>query len=715
MQKILYAINHRITEDAISECIKKDEFLPVGAVTYKEAILEKMNETRANVLLIRDTLPGSMSLERLLKRVRIEYPEARIVVICSERPKQDPFLQNMVNLAIYDIINSDKPTLSEICSYILSPRTIRDAAQYGFGLHELPNGAAGAESHAVRSTPAEKPTKKPGLLTDMLKGFSSIRRPGQASTAELSAPNNSSTEYATPQVDLSLLRESMKESLTRDAQKDMDSLIKNAADEQTATLLEQKASLQREIDSLKSELAVSERQSVVSIEDLNLLRSDRDKLKLSLNDTRKEMQSIIDLYEEQLRALHNPTNTPTWYQEQSTMWEAQKTALTKDLNELTRETADQSVSIELLSKQVRDGSEIISTLKEKLSKAQDMQLGERAADGLIAQLRAESSEAKGRTTELTTELNSIKAELSIAREGGPDYSRPLTDVPLLPDDTIYTASGDAPQTILVLGSKHGVGSTTVALNLATSLASRGRKTLLIEVNGVFPLINEYFELTHVPFGVDEAFSSIAGGDMSSVDKAIIRPHGLRPSQSALYKTYKKLPAGLHFMLFSNESLVSGSYAKNHAITEATLYTLLGYLTKRQQYSHVILDVQCDDDRFLQCVLSSGFQIDKLCMVMNQDPHAVSTAGLLITKLSRARAASLVAGGEFIINRFNPNAPITVQKIEKMLHIGSAQISKYSEDSAGYLSASGAGLPYMLNRGRFWMEHDVLRNKIVPNS
>ena len=94
---------------------------------------------------------------------------------------------------------------------------------------------------------------------------------------------------------------------------------------------------------------------------------------------------------------------------------------------------------------------------------------------------------------------------------------------------------------------------------------------------------------------------------------------------------------------------------------------------------------------LQSVLNSGCSIDKLVMVMNQDVHTVATAGILITTLSRARAASLVAGGEFIINRYNPAVSMT-----------------------GYLSASQAALPYLINRGRFASEYDSLRNKIIPD-
>ena len=97
MHKILYAINHKQTEEAINQRVSH-EYLQVGAVTYKEAVLEQLKNTGADTLLIRESLPGSTPVERLLNRTRVEYPNLRIIIICNERPKQDPFLQMLVNL-----------------------------------------------------------------------------------------------------------------------------------------------------------------------------------------------------------------------------------------------------------------------------------------------------------------------------------------------------------------------------------------------------------------------------------------------------------------------------------------------------------------------------------------------------------------------------------------------------------------------------------------
>jgi len=726
MKKILYAINHRKTEEMISEYLS-GEYLPVGAVTYKEAIIEQLHSTSADVVLIRDTLPGSTILENLLKRIRVEYPDVRIVLICSQRPKKDPFLLEVVGLAIYDIINSDRPTVAEIASYIKTPRTFRDAAQYGIGLpeapikHSVPSAASQSQPAATVPQTDEKAVSKKakGFFSDVVKGFSALRRPATGSPAPAAASAQKPSVPPIPtggtQVDFDLLRESIKESEARKAQADLDRLVKEAVDKQTAALLSKVSDLEKKLERAELDVAVAEKHASSTTEELNALRTERDSLNITLTDTRREMQQVIDMYESQLRALHDPTNTPEWYSQQSQLWDSQKNSLTHSLEDKTKEASELAEKCNFLSEQLEQQNGIISGLKEQVQRVKDMTLSDAGSEELIGQLRSEISETKGQITQLEAELKKTHKELEIAKEGGADFSVPLEDVPQLPDNTIYESSTDSPKTFLFIGAKHGIGTTTVAMNFASGLAGRGFKTILIEINANYPMCNQFFEFTHIPFGIEEAVKSVASGEMNDVDKCIIRPHGLRPTKGSLYKTYKKLPAGLHFMLFSNHSLVSHTYEKNPLVTEATLYTLLSYLSKRQQYSHIIVDLQCDDFWTQENLLMSGFQFDKLCLVLTQDPHAVAAAGVQITNLSRAHASSMIAGGEFIINKFAPGAPTTQRKIEQILRLNSGQITRLSEDTNGFLTAAGAGIPYFLNSGHHWMEYDVLRAKLCPDT
>lgn len=716
MHKILYAINHRQTEDAITQRISK-EYLAVGAVTYKEAVLEQLRTTGADTLLIRESLPGSTPLERLVKRIRVEFPGIRIIIICNERLKQDPFLQELVNLAVYDIINSNKPTLSDICSYVLTPRTYRDAAQYGIGQPTVPTVETSSPAPPVPA--ADEAPKGKSWFNDIVKGFASLRRAaqpvqGSRTETETAVPAAPASDQSMPQVDFDLLRATIKEAETRNAQKDLDKLISVAVEKQTAELKEENSSLKQRLTEVESHAAEAKAYIASAETELNEIRSERDRLRATLDEERVRTQALIDMYESQLRDFQNLSDTPQWYSEQSSLWEEQKANLTAQLNDKTKEAEEARFKVEALVHQLQEGKTYIAQLETKLQRAGDMQLSERGADELIAKLRAEATEAKVRVAQLEKELENQRSEPSNTGGGGPDYAYPVVDVPLLPDDAVYIPASGASQTILMVGAKHGVGNTTVALNLAASLAGRGHKTLLVELNGRFPMMNAYFEFTHIAHGFEECIDAISDGRLEDVSKAIIRPHGLSPSQSKLARTYKKLPRGLHFLLFSNESLVKRSYEGNPHLTEASLYTLLSYLVRRQQYSHIILDVQCDDRRLLSCLINSGYQIDKLCVTLSQDPHAVVSAGSLITTLSRAHASSLIVGGEFIVNRFNSSIPVHLPKIEKLLHLRPGQISKVNEDSAGYFAAAHAAMPYLQNNGSFRMDYESLREKIIPH-
>ena len=57
MHKLLFAINHQATENAITSKVS-DEYLPVDAVTYKEAVLDKLGSTGADTLLITSRFDG---------------------------------------------------------------------------------------------------------------------------------------------------------------------------------------------------------------------------------------------------------------------------------------------------------------------------------------------------------------------------------------------------------------------------------------------------------------------------------------------------------------------------------------------------------------------------------------------------------------------------------------------------------------------------------
>ena len=96
MQKLLLAINHKDTEEQIKETLK-NSFLCVGTATYKEAVIPLLKDSPVDVLVIRDTLQGTLPITQMIDEIRNEHPLTRIVFISRSRPKKDLFLATLVS------------------------------------------------------------------------------------------------------------------------------------------------------------------------------------------------------------------------------------------------------------------------------------------------------------------------------------------------------------------------------------------------------------------------------------------------------------------------------------------------------------------------------------------------------------------------------------------------------------------------------------------
>ena len=168
MTKILFALNHKQTEDLIMSRLGED-YMAVGAVTYREAILNILPGLGAEILVFRDTLSGSLDVIRLFEQLRVEYPRLRIIFISRERPRGDPTLSRVVALGIYDIIAKDRAPVTEIVNLILHPAGFRDVSQYRIP-GDLPEPSPGwvAERRAAQAREEEEEKKKkPGLFAGL--------------------------------------------------------------------------------------------------------------------------------------------------------------------------------------------------------------------------------------------------------------------------------------------------------------------------------------------------------------------------------------------------------------------------------------------------------------------------------------------------------------------------------------------------------------------
>lgn len=637
--RLLFGINHKPTEDKIAEQIK-DSYLSVGAITYREGIVPALLEYKADTVLLRDTLGGSVKIDDLIQQIRLECPLVRIIFICSQRPKTDPLISTLISYGIYDLIISDSVPVQTIISYILHPRNFRDVAAYFKPINF--------------EDPAEEPTTAP-RKEGLLSGLFQKRGDGTKSEAKASViqPEPSPTAH-----NIDAMRKAIQEEADRKAQANIDKIIKAEVAKQTRTmdakLKEAEAALAAANASLREKLAAE----ISSSRDVEQLHLEVDRLRTQLQHERDEAEKIKTTYEEQLLATQSTSN-PEWFAKKSQEWEQEKA-------DLQAELAKRQVSLE----------ELLFKLDQT-----NKELAERKALG-------------------------SGGDISV------DYSFEDGSI-ILPDNTEYApVQTGGNHVFLFMGARHGIGTTTMALNTATLLAAKGQKTILLELNDRFPMVNSYFEFTNLTAGIDTACTGLANGNHRAVEAAIIKPHGLTPAKKALGKVYKKLPGPLHFMLFSNVYLLNEKAGKNKPLETAVLKDLIYTLLIQLKYANVVIDIQTDDRELMDICLGGNLMADKLVLTLNQDPQTLAAAGHIITDLARSSVGSLLKGAVYSIGGYIHQLDPNVSKIAKYLNVNAKQCLPITFDKQGYVEAAMRGLPYVSDGGKHGSEYAGLTNLIL---
>lgn len=622
--RLLFAINHKQAEEGISARIKPD-YLVVGAVQYREAVISSLISTEADVLLIRESLPGSLNFFSLIKDIRTQLPHVRIVCMVNERddPK-DKMLPGLVSLGIYDILNMNTISINDICSYVLNPRTFRDVVHYYEGVPAI----AQPEKEKEGAEPPEPVKKKPWAIGHKKPVQASVEPEPAVKVPEITA----NTSVVAPDYDA--MRKAIQEEADRKAQAKIEeiatAMAKTGNKEISKTLEAQK----KAYELLLQEKEAVDQQKFQITKELDASVRKVHALEQELKTAKETGTAAVQEMATQLESLKT-TEDPEWFSEQMSKWSQQE--------------HDYQVKIEQLNKEV--------------------------------------AENKGHVIDVST----------------------MTDADYIIPDTVanYVPAGDGtPQVCLFSGTKHGVGNTTVALNIATELANQGHKTLLIEMNPHYPLLNEFFEFINVQRGIDTAISSMRVGNITAVEAAVIKPHGLTSTSKQLDKVYKQLPPALHFMLFSNLYLKQEKNKVNAPFTVKDMTSLFHQLTTRMGYAYIIVDVQPDDAMSDILIRAEGL-VNQMTFTCTQDPHSVSIAGILISELTKNGGKQLLDKTKIIVNQFSPDNHLSVEKIAKWLNLPEQRFSTLSDDRTGYLNAASTMLPYVLGHAKYKEEYQPI--------
>lgn len=216
--------------------------------------------------------------------------------------------------------------------------------------------------------------------------------------------------------------------------------------------------------------------------------------------------------------------------------------------------------------------------------------------------------------------------------------------------------------ITLMGVKGGVGTTTLAVHLAYSLAKRGKKVLLIDHHPELGEATLHLGLEHHNYGFYELACNL-----SRMDAELLQGFAL------------KHESGLE-VLASPEGIGMTPKTTPEAVQQTLRFLL-------RMYDYVVVDTNCGFDEQNLAILETSDEFNLIATP--QLPSIRSTSRFLdyLLRLNYPTSKSQV-----VLNRWSKRAPLSVENIEKALHRKISLIVPNCEQELTESIATGIPVP-----------------------
>lgn len=250
--------------------------------------------------------------------------------------------------------------------------------------------------------------------------------------------------------------------------------------------------------------------------------------------------------------------------------------------------------------------------------------------------------------------------------------------------------GTKQKIITFIGSKHGVGNSTIALNTSILLAQKGLKVIYLEINDKTPAISYWYELGYLEDGIDSALLGLNEGKYEKIDEAIVKMKEIKKKESQLQKNYKKFPDTLDFMFYSNKYLTKDEHEElQEPIDMTNIKELYFYLIFQKEYDFVILDVP--SNMFHEASKSAILYSNRIFFSITQDVSSIGYALYQINELTK-KGIKLDNKLYYIVNKYE-KTNIKLEEIEDWVE--SKKIITIPHMNKECINANFIGLPVIL--------------------
>lgn len=239
--------------------------------------------------------------------------------------------------------------------------------------------------------------------------------------------------------------------------------------------------------------------------------------------------------------------------------------------------------------------------------------------------------------------------------------------------------------ITFVGGRSGVGTTSIAINMAFLLAKEGNKVIFVELNNKYPSASYWYELGLIDEGIDTFSSYLQKKEYEKLKQTVIKGQEIKEKDSSLKNSYKLFPDNLDFLFFSKEYL-SGIKEKEEIKSIKELYL---YLLYQMGYDFVILDVPSDvTNKATQDALVFS---NLVFSVITQD---ISSIGYHIFNLNslQKKGIDIHSKNNYIINKY-VNSQFNEKEIKEWINVDT--ISIVPECSKDFITANLEGIPIVI--------------------
>jgi Mrp family chromosome partitioning ATPase len=670
MKKILFAIGHKSTEDAISKKLNEDQFKICGIVTYKGGIIKQIEEKRPDILVIRENLKGSEDMLSVTYEVRTQFPSVRIIVLADAASPQNKTLATLVSWGIYDIISGKTIKLMNIIDLIEKPRTLKDMSKYK--LVNLPFNPPSEIEEALKENKEDEKNDKKGFFNR----FKKSKDDETPKNPFLNVLVEKESKISENKEKIEELKKGIKEKeekldiLTKEKnilkekynKIDSDFLDK---DSKVTSLRTEVLDLEEKIEELDKDLLSLKEQKQVLEHDLEVKSKESVSLNLKIEGLKKEFDELPDTSfmvkeKERLEKLISEKKKSVGSLKESNIKRKEL------LNNLTDEIKKLSHTNENLKEKIGLNKEELENLKEKKERELSLkkekyqsvinEIGEveRKVSDLEGQIRVKEEVLQ----DSKTKLNSSKNNSFIDYDLSPENKKTITFKDKVnPNDVLKEY--DEFKVIAFMGAKHGVGCSTIALNTA-ALLSKKNKVLYIEVNEKFPLSSYLFELLNITNGLEYAVDYAVKGKSGIISEEILKTEN------------KNVPKNLDFLTFSNSYLINEKSQDLTPFSSKGLGLLLEKIKEQLDYDLVVLDLQPDENEISEAVLSKKLPINYLFMVLSQDVHSIGSACYKKEQLKYSDE-DINYETTYLVNKYDDSFKLKVKNIAKWIDVNSDSI------------------------------------------